>query len=1184
MINERYRVIKLLGEGRSRVFLCEDTLHGSINVVMKVLDVGSPDYEVKNFREEYIKLRKFNNKHIVKGFEYGTVVTTGNKEIIEEIEKGSKFFTLEFINGRNLREFYNTHSEKKLREITKQICETLFYIHESNYIYFDLKPENLLVGNSEKHFYIKLIDFGFAEQVLKKSEEWKKGTAQYIAPELLLGKEYDKRVDFYSLGVLLYFLMFGKFPFGSGEEIEIYRRKISEEITFGKHNYSVEFENIVRKLLRKNPAERYSNAFEILSALKIKNKQSFLTEWKPVKSFQITDTTLEITDFIFRNDTNQILNLIGRNNAGKTALAEEIYQNFPDVFWVTKNDIPSDKSAWEIILRKIVYSAGIFGKLPENIKNDALNLLAGNSENIQQQITHIFNYLTSELPFVLFLDDFDLYDLFTRNLIENSFTLFVVNKAKLIILTKTEINYSSTNEKIIKKIFLKPFNEYETGQFIVKTFSSLFPLKKFSKLATELTDLYPGNIYDMLEGLFLGKLLLYEKGKIKLSRNDFEIKKLDTAARKNLFSKLQTFSAKKKRLLDIISVFPNGIEHEILFGIWDGGNNLQSIIDELVQNGFLKFYDNKIRFTSKFLRESVYSQIENKHMLHLLVAENLEKSVPNYPRVDLARQYELGGNKEKVFELIYQELESIRPNNLFVYEKYLLEYLLRISPEARQKINVKVELSKTLYQLGEFEKSLTLIDEIIDNINGIERKKLNILKADCYVAIGKIKKAVKIYSDILEENPSREIYEEVLIKLATAESYMDLFYQSKAKCIELINRPEVSELIKAQAYNLMGILEHNLGSEIKLVEDYFRRAHEIYTKLKMPQKLAKTSINLGIINNIKENYTEAQKWWDEALRLAQKTGSLEEEITIRTNYVIFYIHRQQFDKAEKYSLRTLRLAEGLNKKYEAALIYLNLSEVEIIICEYEKALEHLLKSKDIFEYLGSYTELSEVYFLLAYLHYLIEYREEFVRYSKVFLKTIKSSRSANSDFLEKLINLFAKTLNNEQISSEHLLEIFNSCGIKEDKIFEYYYYLYALNQLYVSGNFDLLNSIFETDDFKKLESENILISAQKNYLYGKIFQKNNDKINSLLNFEEAFEKLNNVEITELTWKTSIELAEIYFERGNINKASEYLEITENILQIISSKFKHFELKNAYFQNKERAETLQKIERWQILIH
>ncbi|KAF9019658.1 kinase-like protein, partial [Hymenopellis radicata] len=91
------------------------------------------------------------------------------------------------------------------------LCEILIalvFLHELKIMYRDLKTENILIGRDG---HIKLADFGLANRrTFSKSLV---GTPDYIAPEILLGKEYNHSVDYYSFGVLMFELLVGTTPY-----------------------------------------------------------------------------------------------------------------------------------------------------------------------------------------------------------------------------------------------------------------------------------------------------------------------------------------------------------------------------------------------------------------------------------------------------------------------------------------------------------------------------------------------------------------------------------------------------------------------------------------------------------------------------------------------------------------------------------------------------------------------------------------------------------------------------------------------------------------------------------------------------------------------------------------------------------------------------------------------------------
>ncbi len=102
--------------------------------------------------------------------------------------------------------------DEELRFIFKQICGAVNYCHSQNIIHRDIKMENILINEQRQ---IKLIDFGFSVQIgLENKLTVYCGTPSYMAPEIHSKKDYfGPPVDVWALGVMLYVMSCGRFPF-----------------------------------------------------------------------------------------------------------------------------------------------------------------------------------------------------------------------------------------------------------------------------------------------------------------------------------------------------------------------------------------------------------------------------------------------------------------------------------------------------------------------------------------------------------------------------------------------------------------------------------------------------------------------------------------------------------------------------------------------------------------------------------------------------------------------------------------------------------------------------------------------------------------------------------------------------------------------------------------------------------
>ncbi|RVE49778.1 hypothetical protein evm_005508 [Chilo suppressalis] len=134
------------------------------------------------------------------------------------------FVVMEKLKG-DMLEMILSHEKGRLTErITKflvaQILVALKHLHEKNIVHCDLKPENVLLSTDEQFPQVKLCDFGFARIIGEKSfRRSVVGTPAYLAPEVLRNKGYNRSLDMWSVGVIIYVSLSGTFPFNEDEDI-----------------------------------------------------------------------------------------------------------------------------------------------------------------------------------------------------------------------------------------------------------------------------------------------------------------------------------------------------------------------------------------------------------------------------------------------------------------------------------------------------------------------------------------------------------------------------------------------------------------------------------------------------------------------------------------------------------------------------------------------------------------------------------------------------------------------------------------------------------------------------------------------------------------------------------------------------------------------------------------------------
>ena len=168
---------------------------------------------------------------------------------------------------KNKGKINNIIEENDIKIFTKKILEAIEYIHQKGIIHRDLKPENILLVNKNIQDP-RIIDFGLATLLTNKEELRRMvGSLHYVAPEIVNGEEYDEKVDIWSIGIIVYVMLCGSFPFSvEAKDINDFAVKIScFECDFDRikslvpwKNRSAESKSFVKFILQNDKNQRPS--------------------------------------------------------------------------------------------------------------------------------------------------------------------------------------------------------------------------------------------------------------------------------------------------------------------------------------------------------------------------------------------------------------------------------------------------------------------------------------------------------------------------------------------------------------------------------------------------------------------------------------------------------------------------------------------------------------------------------------------------------------------------------------------------------------------------------------------------------------------------------------------------------------------------------------------------------------
>ena len=269
-----FQIIKLLGKG-------------AFGKVLLVYNEELKKYfAMKTLRKDYIKKNQ-QTKH-----------TKEERKILEKIDypfisklyyafqnEKKLFMITEYMPGGEM--FYHLHmndhfNENKARFYIAEIVLAINHLHKNNILYRDLKPENILL---DELGHIKLTDFGLSKIMnnIEKDRTYTVcGTPIYVAPEVLTGQGYNKLVDWWSVGVLLYEFLAGYSPYREARtkiDIKIYKKKLEQDPLISDTAF-----DLIKKLYTFDVSKRIGKNFE-----DIKNHEFFKDiDWVKLEKKEIT--------------------------------------------------------------------------------------------------------------------------------------------------------------------------------------------------------------------------------------------------------------------------------------------------------------------------------------------------------------------------------------------------------------------------------------------------------------------------------------------------------------------------------------------------------------------------------------------------------------------------------------------------------------------------------------------------------------------------------------------------------------------------------------------------------------------------------------------------------------------------------------------------------------------------------
>ncbi len=280
VLQDRYRIVHFIGKGgMGEVYEAEDRKRGELVALKTVLPklMGSAKV-IARFRREIDLSRRISHPNVLKiydVFELRTRVGDSDSRLAS-----SPCMVMEFLSGKTLADRLHEDGRmpaKQARPLVCQMAAALAAAHRAGVVHRDLKPDNIFLVPNDNGIRVVLTDFGVARPNKPNGDDTTftatdviVGTPTYMAPEQLELEEAMPVSDIYTLGLVIYEMITGTFPFQGDTAIQVVFKRIQEDPPPPRQvvpDLDDTWDELIHRCLERDPKQRLPQAEDIVGIL-----------------------------------------------------------------------------------------------------------------------------------------------------------------------------------------------------------------------------------------------------------------------------------------------------------------------------------------------------------------------------------------------------------------------------------------------------------------------------------------------------------------------------------------------------------------------------------------------------------------------------------------------------------------------------------------------------------------------------------------------------------------------------------------------------------------------------------------------------------------------------------------------------------------------------------------------------
>lgn len=953
ILKDRYRIESRLAKSEiGTVLKATDTRLGR-PVIIKVFSPSFSRQAIKRFHAEAQKMAKLNVPNVAAVFDYNE-------------ENGLVYLVTEYVSGKTLRQLLDRQETFPAFNVALKILEALEYAHSRGVIHGNLKPENVLIAED-----IKLTDFGlrWIEQGRRLTQTpMLLGSAEYLAPEQILGRPVEPRTDLYAFGVIFYEMLTGKPPFDVEDPAELLDNHLNQQPVPPRRlnpKISRSLEHLILRLLAKEPGKRYATATQVMRVLEN-------TQYGPPKPETLDERDGEIRGLrqrsriigrdaqvnrllklwdLARQGQGQVVLIAGEAGIGKTRLAQEVaaqvqkavvlmghcsevegrspYHPFIEAGrdYLARTPIP------DLRLQLADSAAVVATLLPElyELIPDLPPLAPLNTEHERLRLMHglvqFIHRATAAQPWFLLLDDLhwadaaslQVFHYLVRNI--DTAPLFIIGTYRDVELVPehpmNEMRHSLSRYPAYHHMQLNRLGLEGVGQLLDEFWGQKVP-QEWVEAIYQRTGGNPFYVEEAAKDLV-------DQGTAALRDGTWHFApvvdiQLPKRAHDLILRRVSRLTAGPQELLRLAAVLGQQFTFDNLLTVTgQSEEQLLENLDILLEREFIHEGESStiLAFNHGEIQEVVYDDLNplRKRVLHRRVANALEDAHSDSlesASKDLAHHYAEAGDNKKGFE--YSLIAAKQARNLHAYQIALnwYERALVLLPE-------QVPLETTI--------------ELFEGL-GLMRQ-AQALQMEALEAFTKMREAAEKAGNVLSQARAWSRISEIQDKQGDPQAALE-----SARHAEALTREagEPGQVELARALYRKGWEHFRLGD----AEEAFPlgiQSLELSRQLgPVARREMAMSLNLlGSVSRLRGHYRTAADYQEQALSLYRELGDREKEGVMLHNLAVNASHRGDYESAVSLFEEAIKIHQEIGNRQSELITLTGMASAELGLEKYESA-------------------------------------------------------------------------------------------------------------------------------------------------------------------------------------------------------------------------------------------------------